>query len=201
MSLGSTTADDSACEVFKSKCPINDLTSSLTFPVIASMSAGRSQGVSPEHLSKIWRIPFDDAVKTLAMTTQLIQQSPNSTLSRSAGTNDRAVSYRKLKSKFFTDTMFATKKARSLRGNTCCQVFVSNCDFISLYPMQQESEYPLALKQFAKEVGAPDVLVCDCFKTQNQREVKLLCTRWGQRLRPLRLNLSGQIELNLRLEF
>ena len=150
MSLGSTTADDSACEVFQSKCPINDLTSSLTLPVIASMSAGRSQGVSPEHLSKIWRIPFDNAVKTLAMTTQLIQQSPNSTLSRSAGTNDRAVSYRKLKSKFFTDTMFATKKARSLRGNTCCQVFVSNCDFISLYPMQQESEYPLALKQFAK---------------------------------------------------
>ncbi len=134
----------------------------------------------PEHLSKIWRIPFDDTVKTLAMTTQLIQQSPNSTLSRSAGTNDRAVRYRKLKSKFFTDTMFATKKARSLRGNTCCQVFVSDCDFLSLYPMQQESEYPLALKQFAKESS--------CY-----------VPRWGQRLRPLRLNLSGQIELNLRL--
>jgi hypothetical protein len=86
MSLGSTTADDSACEVFTSKCSIKDLTSLLTPPVIASMSAGRSQGVSPEHLSKIWRIPFDDAVKTLAMTTQLIQQSPHSTLSSSAGT-------------------------------------------------------------------------------------------------------------------
>ncbi len=69
MSLGSTTADDTAREVFQSKCLINDLTSSLTPPVIASMSAGRSQGVLPEHLSKIWRIPFDDAVKTLAMTT------------------------------------------------------------------------------------------------------------------------------------
>ena len=70
--------------------------------------------------------------------------------------------------------MFATKAAKSLRGNTCCQVFVSDCDFLSLYPMQQESEYPLALKLFAKEVGAPDVLVCDFSKTQNQREVKLL---------------------------
>ena len=74
MSLGSTTADDSACEVFHSKCSINDLTSLLTPPVIASISAGRSQGVTPEHLSKIWWIPYDDAVKTLAMTTQLIQQ-------------------------------------------------------------------------------------------------------------------------------
>ena len=185
MSLGSTTADDSACDVFRSKCSINDSTSFLTPPVIASISAGRSQGVTPEHLSKIWRIPFDDAVKTLAMTTQLIQQSPNSTLSRSAGTNDRAVRYRKLRSKFFTDTMFATKKARSLRGNTCCQVFVSDCDFLSLYPMQQESEYPLALKLFAKEVGAPDVLVCDCSKTQNQRQVKLLCTQMGTTLKTL----------------
>ena len=93
MSLGSTKADDSACEVFQSKCSINDLTSSLTPPIIASISAGRSCGVTPEHLPKIWRIPFDDDVKTLAMTTQLIQQSPNSTLSRSAGTNDRAVWY------------------------------------------------------------------------------------------------------------
>jgi hypothetical protein len=81
--------------------------------------------------------------------------------------------------------MFATKKAMSLRGNTCCQVFVSDCDFLSLYPMQQESEYPLALKQFAKEVGAPDVLVCDCSKTQNQRAVKLLCTQMGTTLKTL----------------
>ena len=137
--------------MFLSKCPINDFTHSLTPSVIASISAGRSQGV----------IPFDDVVKTLAMTTQLIQQLPDSSLSRSAGTNDRAVGYRKLRSKFFTDTMFAAKKAKSLRGNTCCQVFVYDCDSLSLYPMQQESEYPLALKQFAKEVGAPDDLVCD----------------------------------------
>ena len=81
MSLGNTTADDSACEVFLSKCPINDFTHSLTPSVIASISAGQSQGVTPEHLSKIWRIPFDDAVKTLAMTTQLIQQSPDYLLS------------------------------------------------------------------------------------------------------------------------
>ncbi len=51
--------------------------------------------------------------------------------------------------------------------------------------MQQESEYTLALKQFAKEVGAPDVLVCDCSKTQNQRKVKLLCTQMGTTLKTL----------------
>ena len=119
------------------------------------------------------------------MKTQLIQQAPNSTFSRSAGTNDRAVRYRKLKSRFFTDTMFATKKAKGLCENTCCQVFVSDCDFLSLYPTQQESEHPLVLKQFSKEVGAPDVFVCDCSKTQNQRKVKLLCTQMVTTLKTL----------------
>ena len=51
--------------------------------------------------------------------------------------------------------------------------------------MQQESKYPLALKQFAKEVGAPDVLVCDRSKTQNQQQVKLLCTQMGTTLKKL----------------
>ena len=69
--------------------------------------------------------------------------------------------------------MFATKKAKSLRGNTCLQVFVSDKDYIVVYPMTKKAEYPLALKLFAKEVGAPDVLICDGSKTQNQREVKL----------------------------
>jgi hypothetical protein len=50
---------------------------------------------------------------------------------------------------------------------------VSDNDFLALYPMRQESEYPLALKEFAKDVGAPDVLVCDGSKTQNQRQVAM----------------------------
>ena len=52
--------------------------------------------------------------------------------------------------------------------------------------MRQESEYPLALKQFAKEVGAPNFLVCDGSKTQNQHQVKLLCTQMGTTLKKLK---------------
>jgi hypothetical protein len=65
--------------------------------------------------------------------------------------------------------MFATKKAKSLRGNICLQLFVLDKDYIVVYPTMKEAEYPLALKLFAKEVGAPDVLICDGSKTQNQR--------------------------------
>jgi len=67
--------------------------------------------------------------------------------------------------------------------------------------MQQESEYPLALKEFAKKVGAPDVLVCDGSKTQNQREVKLLCTQMGTTHKTLEAETqwANRAELSIRI--
>ncbi len=90
--------------------------------------------------------------------------------------NDRAIRYRRISSKFFTDTMFATKKAKSLQGNTCAQVFVLDKDFVTVYMMKMESNYINTLKEFAKDVGAPDMLVCDASKTQTQQKVKEFCT-------------------------
>ena len=45
--------------------------------------------------------------------------------------------------------MFAIRLAKSLRGNTCAQIFVSDKDYVALYPMKKEAEYFLALKEFA----------------------------------------------------
>jgi hypothetical protein len=82
MAVGSTTVNDAACEVFEARVV-----------QLSAISAGRLKGVTPELLSKIWSIPFDDAARTLSVTTQLIRQDPNSLLSRNASTNDRAVWY------------------------------------------------------------------------------------------------------------
>jgi hypothetical protein len=87
--------------------------------------------------------------------------------------------------------MFATMKAKSLRGNTCCQVFFSDKDYMTVYPMKKESEYPLALKLFSKEVGAPKILVCDGSKTQNQRDVKTFLTQIGTTLKTLEAETQG----------
>ena len=45
--------------------------------------------------------------------------------------------------------------------------------------MKTESDYINTLKEFAKDVGAPDILVCDASKTQTQRKVKEFCTAIG----------------------
>jgi hypothetical protein len=84
------------------------------------------------------------------------------------------------------DTLFATKMAKSMRGHTCAQIFVSDKDFVALYPMKKESEYFLALKEFAKDVGAPGVLVCDWAKTQKKQEVRDFCTQISTTLQILK---------------
>jgi hypothetical protein len=60
------------------------------------------------------------------------------------------------------DTFFATKKARnSTRGNTCCKLFVTDKGFVYVVPLKSKGEVLLAVKQFAKEVGALDAFIYD----------------------------------------
>ena len=71
------------------------------------------------------------------------------------------------------DTFFATKKGgTSSRGNTCCQLFGTDKGFIYVVPMKRKSEVLSAIKQFAKEVGAPDAIVSDMAREQVSQDVR-----------------------------
>ena len=79
------------------------------------------------------------------------------------------------------DTFFATKKGgQSSRGHTCCQLFVTDKGFIYVVPMTRKSEVLLAIKQFAKEVGAPDSFVADMSGEQMSSEVKKFAVTLAQ---------------------
>jgi hypothetical protein len=182
MVAGSISIDDSACDIFEAN---HSAQLDTAFATIAAVSAGRSTGVNAKHLAKVWCIPHDEAAQTLKVTTQSLRHDPDSSLSRNVGTNDRAVRYRKIKSFFFSDTLFMTGTAKSSQGNICAQLFVSDKGFVAIYPMKKQSDYFLALKQFAKDVGAPDVLVCDPHPAQTKREVREFCTQIGTTLKVL----------------
>ena len=78
------------------------------------------------------------------------------------------------------DTFFVTRKGgTSSRGNTYCQLYVMDKGFIYIVPMKQESEVLLAIKQFAKEAGAPDAIVSDMGKEQVSQEVRQSCNMIG----------------------
>jgi hypothetical protein len=64
-------------------------------------------------------------------------------------------------------------------------IFVLDKGFVALYPMKHQHDYFLALDQFAKDVGAPNVLVCDPHPAQTKQEVREFCTQIGTTLKVL----------------
>ena len=165
----------------------DDTTEVLLDTFMASTAqAGKTRGVDPKHLSKIWRISHEDAQRTIEDTTQMSTKTDDPTLSRNYSTNDRMLRYKRIKDFFFMDTFFATKKGgQSSRGHTCCQLLVTDKGFIYVVLMKKESKVLLAIKKFAKEIGAPVSFVADMSGEQMSSEVKKFCNDIGTTLRAL----------------
>ena len=101
-------------------------------------------------------------------------------------TNDKMIRYKHINEFFFMDTFFATRKAgKSSRGHTCCQLFVTDKGFVYVVPMKSKSEVFQAVKQFAKEIGAPDALIYDAAREQMSQHLRKFCTELGTTLRVL----------------
>ena len=66
----------------------------------STAQGGKSRGVDPKHLSKIWRISHEDAQRTIDVTTQMSTQTDDPSLSRNYSTNDRMLRYKRIKDFF-----------------------------------------------------------------------------------------------------
>ena len=207
MSIGSTNAssseflvhdDDSTTEIDEDNAlnesddhTLDELFASMTKGeidlddiMISATHASKPKGTDAAHLSKIWRIDLETAERTLDITSQNSKRTDDPKLSRNYGTNDRMLRYKRISEYFFMDTFFATKKAgRSSRKNTCCQLFVTDKGFIYVVPMKSKAEVLQAVKQFAKEIGAPDAIICDMAGEQTSKDLRKFCTEIGTTLR------------------
>ena len=75
-------------------------------------------------------------------------------MKRNIPTGDRQLRYNRINDHLFMDTMFAMANGgKSIRGNTCAQIFTTDKGFIGVYPMKSKGEVKLALR-FAS--GSPD---------------------------------------------
>ena len=197
-SIGSTTFSDRPCDLFQSDpftTSLNELEQSLSDivapqhmnQIMTSVGAlaGKSKGVSADKLSKLWLISDKLAAGAIDQNTQLCKHNADNIMSRQFSTNDRMLRYRRIQSAFFSDTMFATPKAKSTRGNSCCQVFVSDKGFVAVYPMKTQEEFQTALHWFCKQIGVPISLIVDAHKAQTSSKVKRFCDQIGTTLRIL----------------
>ena len=84
------------------------------------------------------------------------------------------------------DTFFATKKGgQSSRGHMCCQLFITDKGFVYMVLMRRKSEVLQAIKQFAKEIGAPTAIIADLAGEQMSQEVRKFCNDIGTTLQAL----------------
>ena len=63
--------------------------------------------------------------------------------------------------------------------------FVTDRGFVYVVPMKKESEVLQAVKQFAKEIGAPDAIISDASKAQTSPAVRRFCINIGTSLHVL----------------
>ena len=154
--------------------------------MIGAAHARPRRAVDATHLSKIWRISHEQAKNTIEVTSQHNARQSQDDLSKNYTTNDRMLRYKRIQDYFFMDTFYATsKKCKSTRGNKYCQLFVTDKGFVYVVPMRTRNGQDVlqAVKQFTKEIGAPESIVCDNSGEQSSHEMKSFCAQIGTTLR------------------
>jgi hypothetical protein len=130
---------------------------------MASATARFASGVSPVHLSKIWRISHEEAKRTLENTSHLLhrgQQTPSCQESTGLTTECSDTDGSKTISTWIPSLLL--RRVESLAGDIAAASCLSQTKgFVYTVPMKRKGEVLLAMKQFAKEIGAPDAFVAD----------------------------------------
>ena len=102
---------------------------------------------------------------------------------------------------FYTYTFFAENDAKSTRGYTCMQIFVSDKGYVAVYPMKSKSEFKDCLHMFCKEIGVPETLFLDKSGEQTSNAVKHFSNQIGLKLRILEESTQWVIEMSFTLKY
>ena len=125
---------------------------------VGGLGSDRHSTVSPENLSKKWKIGLETARKTLRVTTQQGIRTAVTPITRRYRVDNLALHRNRLNSRFYTDTLFA--RTTSLSGHKCAQVFTDG-QYTAVYPLASKAHVGQALARFIDEVGVPDGLTAD----------------------------------------
>ena len=85
------------------------------------------------------------------------------------------------------DTLLITKTkgATSSWGHTCAQLFVTDKGYVFIALMKRQSEVLMALKEFTKHVGAPDMIISNGAMEQQSKALRSFLNDIGTTLKVL----------------
>ena len=138
-------------------------------------SAGRKPKVTPERLAQMWGIGIEKAKLTVEATTQSAVRDVSGPLTRRFKTRNALYRRRRFRGTAYTDTMMSSVK--SMRGNVCAQVIVTDFHDITVYPLKSKMKAYVGISRYFVERGVPGQLHSD-----NAREMKMKA-EWKKTLR------------------
>ena len=145
---------------------------------INSVTSGKKRGITPAQLSELWDINLKTAETTINKTTQkVIRTIDGPSLKTRYSTNDRMLRYPRTNCVMFMDTMFSS--IPSADKHTCAQIMATEFSHVKIYPMKSQKDIALVLKRYFKEVGVPNMIICDSHKAQIMGETRKLCALVG----------------------
>ena len=115
--------------------------------------------ITKESLAELWGIGIDAAKRTIDVSTQNTLRVTNGDLHRRFQTKAHQQQYNQLSgiyASYCTDT--AITKIKSIRGNTCAQIFTNTANHTVCYPMKSKGEAHLALSNFFHDISVPNIL-------------------------------------------
>ena len=123
------------------------------------MTKERHHHIHPSVISKKWGCGLITTKNTLKGTTQLGIRSAIGPLPRRYHTDLLQLHYRCLNTTFYTDTMLA--KTKSIKGNTCSQIYTGGQGFITSYTMKSKEIAEDTLSDLFTDVGIPKKIIYD----------------------------------------
>ena len=110
----------------------------LSYKLAAASTTKKRPGfVDAQQLAKNWCIGTEAAKRTLEATTQLaVRDFTNTSGGRRLKPYHWVLNQRRLDCEVYTDTLFG--KCKSLRGNTCAQVFATPFHYVRVFPMESK---------------------------------------------------------------
>jgi hypothetical protein len=128
-----------------------------------------------EEISRKFGVGLETAQKTLKATTQLGIRHAVHPLLRQYRTDVLQSKWKRLSDTFYTDTMFSG--IRSLRGNTCAQLF-TNGKFVHFETIERKSQAGEMLHSMIDEVGIPNKIISDGAREQTGKRLEFMrCVR------------------------
>ena len=133
------------------------------FHSINALTARKKNKLSPEELSKLWRIGLKPAKRTLEATTHTCIRSVGN-LTRRFKTDKAHLRYKRVatcEGNFYVDTLFS--KVKSVRGFTCGNLYTTMLGFKKFFPMESKTgqECSNSLQSLIHLIGIPPSLHSD----------------------------------------